>query len=82
MPRAPIKKSEFEDCEKNGVTDIVEIKVGFDGLTVANSKAGPDLSLTKKQIFLALAKEVPDSERQARRQSLQDLEGHRSVAAG
>jgi phosphate transport system substrate-binding protein len=54
-----IKKGEFEDCAKNGVTDIVEIKVGFDGLTVANSKAGPDLSLTKKQIFLALAKEVP-----------------------
>ncbi len=42
-----IKKSEFEDCAKNGVTDIVEIKVGFDGLTVANSKAGPDLILTK-----------------------------------
>ncbi len=54
-----IKKSEFDDCIKNGVTDIVEIKVGFDGLTLANSKAGPDLVLTKKQIFMALAKEVP-----------------------
>ena len=57
-----IKKSEFEDCAKNGVTDIVEIKVGFDGLTVANSKAGPDLTFTKQQIFLALAKEVPDKD--------------------
>jgi phosphate transport system substrate-binding protein len=55
-----IKKSEFEDCAKNGVTDIVEIKVGFDGLTIANSKAGPDLNFTKQQLFLALAKEVPD----------------------
>jgi phosphate transport system substrate-binding protein len=54
-----IKKGEYEDCVKNGVTDIVEIKVGFDGLTVANAKSGPDLSLTKKQIFMALAKEVP-----------------------
>jgi len=57
-----IKKSEFEDCSKNGVTDIVEIKVGFDGLTVANSKAGPDLNFTKQQLFLALAKEVPDKD--------------------
>jgi phosphate transport system substrate-binding protein len=57
-----IKKSEFEDCGKHGVTDIVEIKVGFDGLTVANSKAGPDLAFTKQQIFLALAKEVPDKD--------------------
>jgi len=54
-----IKKSEFEDCRKNGVTDIIELKVGFDGLTVANAKAGPDFDLTKEQLFLALAKEVP-----------------------
>ncbi len=55
----PIKKGEFEDCQKNGVKDIVEVKVGIDGLTVANSKAGPDLSLTQEQIFRALAKEIP-----------------------
>ncbi|WP_183856196.1 PstS family phosphate ABC transporter substrate-binding protein [Prosthecomicrobium pneumaticum] len=54
-----IKKSEFEDCAKNGVNGIVELKVGFDGLTVANAKAGPDLKLTKAQLFLALAKQVP-----------------------
>ena len=57
-----IKKSEFEDCAKNGVTEIVEIKVGFDGLTIADSKAGPDLSFTKQQLFLALAKEIPDKD--------------------
>jgi phosphate transport system substrate-binding protein len=57
-----IKKGEFEDCQKNGVTDIVEIKVGFDGLTLANSKVGPDLSLTKQQVFMALAKEVPGAD--------------------
>jgi phosphate transport system substrate-binding protein len=57
-----IKKSEFETCAKNGVTDIVELKIGFDGLTIANSKAGPDLKLTKTQIFLALAKEVPGAD--------------------
>ncbi len=54
-----IKKSEFEDCAKNGVTDIVEIKIGFDGLSLAQSKDAPDLGLTKQQVFMALAKEVP-----------------------
>ena len=57
-----IKKSEFEDCQKNGVTEVIEIKVGFDGLSVAQSKDAPDLSLTKQQIFMALAKEVPDKD--------------------
>ena len=57
-----IKKSEFDDCTKNGVTEIVEIKVGFDGLSVAQSKAGKPFELTKTQIFLALAKEIPDAD--------------------
>jgi phosphate transport system substrate-binding protein len=58
----PIKKSEFEDCQKNGVTDIVEIKVGFDGLAIASAMAGPDMKLTKQQVFMALAKQVPDKD--------------------
>ncbi len=57
-----IKKSEFEDCVKNGVTEIVEIEVGFDGLTVAASKDAPDMKLTKQQLFMALAKQVPDKD--------------------
>ncbi len=57
-----MKKSEFEDCVKNGVTEVVEIKVGFDGLSVAHSKDAKDLGLTKQQIFLALARQVPDKD--------------------
>ena len=57
-----IKKAEFEDCVKNGVTDIVELEVGFDGLSVAQSKDAPALALTKQQLFLALAKEIPDKD--------------------
>ncbi len=57
-----IKKAEFADCVKNGVTDIVEIKVGFDGLTIANAASGPDVKFTKQQIFMALAKQVPDKD--------------------
>ncbi len=55
----PIKKSEFDDCVKNGVTEIVEIKIGFDGLSIAHAKAAQDFALSKQQIFLALAKQVP-----------------------
>ena len=57
-----IKKGEFEDCAKNGVTEIVEIKVGFDGLALADATEGADLKLTKQQIFMALAKQVPDKD--------------------
>jgi phosphate transport system substrate-binding protein len=56
-----IKQSEVETCAKNGVTDIVEVKIGYDGIVVANSKAAPQLSLTRKDLFLALAKYVPDA---------------------
>ena len=57
-----IKTSEFEDCAKNGVTEVIEIKVGFDGLSIAQSKDAPDVALTKQQVFMALAKEVPDKD--------------------
>ncbi len=58
----PIKKVEFEDCTKNGVDGIVQIKVGFDGLSIAQSKDAKPLKLTKQQIFMALAKQVPDKD--------------------
>lgn len=57
-----IKKGEFEMCQKNGVTDIVEVKVGIDGLTIAQSKGGPAMKLTMEQVFLALAEQVPDKD--------------------
>jgi phosphate transport system substrate-binding protein len=54
-----MKKNEFEDCQKNGVKDIVEINIGFDGLTVAQSKQGTPIKLTLAQLLLAVSKEVP-----------------------
>lgn len=54
-----MKAGEFETCQKNGVKEIIEIKIGFDGLTLANSKKGEPVKLTRSQVFLALAKEVP-----------------------
>ena len=56
-----IKASEIESCAKNGVKDIVEINIGFDGIVVATSKKSKPMALTIKDVWLALAKEVPDS---------------------
>ncbi|MBL1405458.1 MAG: substrate-binding domain-containing protein [Rhizobiales bacterium] len=55
-----IKRSEVELCAKNGVKDIVEIKVGFDGIVIANSIKATNIELSLKDIFMALAKNVPD----------------------
>ncbi|MBU0483137.1 MAG: substrate-binding domain-containing protein [Proteobacteria bacterium] len=55
-----IKKSEFDQCRENGVQDIIEVKIGYDGIVLANSKKSPVMEISRKEIFLALAKEVPD----------------------
>ena len=55
-----MKKSEYDKCQANGVKEIVEVKIGYDGIVVANSKKASPLKLTRKDIFLALAKNVPD----------------------
>lgn len=55
-----IKKSEVELCAKNGVTDIVEVLVGYDGIVVGNSVKATAMQLSRKDLFLALAKNVPN----------------------
>lgn len=54
-----IKESETALCKANGVNDIIEIKIGFDGIVLANSAEADHYKLTKQQIFMALAKRVP-----------------------
>ena len=55
-----IKQSEIDRCRENGVTDIIEVKIGYDGVVIANSRAAKQMSLQLKQLFLALAKDVPN----------------------
>jgi phosphate transport system substrate-binding protein len=55
-----IKKSEVDKCAANGVKEITEIKIGYDGIVMANAKTAPEMDVTEKQIFLALAKDIPD----------------------
>ncbi len=57
-----MKTSEFELCRKNGVTDIIEVLIGYDGIALANSVDAPQLELSSGELFLALAKQVPDPE--------------------
>ncbi len=54
-----IKASEVKKCATNGVSAITEVKVGFDGIVMANAKSAPVFKLTRKEIFMALAKQVP-----------------------
>ncbi|OOE81409.1 phosphate ABC transporter substrate-binding protein [Salinivibrio sp. PR6] len=55
-----IKSSEIDRCKSNGVDDIVEIKIGYDGIALANSKMSQQYDLSLKEIYTALAKTVPD----------------------
>lgn len=54
-----IEPSELKKCAENGVKGVVEIKIGYDGIVLANAASGRKYSLSKKQIFLALAEKVP-----------------------
>jgi len=54
-----IKESEVKSCADNGVTEITEIKIGYDGIAIANAKSAPHFSITLTQLWMALAKEVP-----------------------
>lgn len=55
----PIKASEFDACAANGVNDITEIKIGYDGIVVLTAKAGADYDFKRSELYRALAAEVP-----------------------
>ncbi|TYP88241.1 MULTISPECIES: PstS family phosphate ABC transporter substrate-binding protein [Nitrosomonas] len=55
-----IKKSEIDLCGANGIIEVIEVKIGYDGIAIANSKKTTALQFSRKDLFLALAKNVPD----------------------
>ncbi|UCD36198.1 MAG: PstS family phosphate ABC transporter substrate-binding protein [Nitrospiraceae bacterium] len=57
-----IKRSEVETCRKNGVKEITEVKVGYDGIVISNAKSAPQMKLTRKDLYLALAKDIPSGQ--------------------
>ncbi len=56
-----IKPKELKSCMENGVEDVVEVVVGFDGIVIANSRGGPEFSLTLAQVYEALSANLPVS---------------------
>jgi len=54
-----MKTSEYQRCQDNGVTDITEFKIGFDGIVLGQAKGNPDVNLSREQITLAVAAKVP-----------------------
>ena len=54
-----VMNNEVKRCTENGILDITEVKIGFDGIVLASSKKATRMSITLQQIFLALGKEVP-----------------------
>ncbi|EAL5740294.1 phosphate-binding protein [Campylobacter lari] len=54
-----IKPSEFETCKKSGVSDIVGVMIGYDGIVLAQNKINAPLNISLHELFLALAKEIP-----------------------
>ncbi|WP_058556756.1 substrate-binding domain-containing protein [Thiohalocapsa sp. ML1] len=57
-----MKVSEFENCQKNGVDKITEVKIGYDGIAIANSKKAEQFEISLRDVWLALAKDVPNPE--------------------
>lgn len=55
----PIKPSEADLCAAHGVKNIAEITLGYDGIVIANALNSPAITLSRKAVFLALAREVP-----------------------
>jgi phosphate transport system substrate-binding protein len=54
-----MKSSEWDNCQKAGVTEIIEVAFGNDGIAFANSVKGPKLNLTREQLWTALAEHGP-----------------------
>lgn len=58
----PMKASEFDDCAANGVTDIIELKIGYDGIVIATARSGANYNFRLEDLYLGLAKEIPGGE--------------------
>ena len=56
-----IKSKEFKKCSDAGIK-IIEIKVGYDGIVLANSKKANVVKLSTRDIYMALAEKVPANE--------------------
>jgi phosphate transport system substrate-binding protein len=55
----PIRANEIATCAENGVTDIIEVRIGYDGIVFASDIEGIAFAFTPADWYLALAAELP-----------------------
>ena len=60
-----MKMSEYEMCRDNGVKDVIEVKIGFDGIVIGNAIDAPSFDLTRQDLYRALAGDVAQYGRMA-----------------
>lgn len=53
-----IKQSDIDTCMANGVTEIMEVRIGYDGIVFASDVAGPAFAFTPADIYNALGAQV------------------------
>jgi phosphate transport system substrate-binding protein len=53
-----IKQSDIDLCASNGVTEIIEVRFGYDGIVFASDINGPSFAFTPADWFNAIAKQV------------------------
>lgn len=56
----PMRQRELDNCRNAGVNDVVEIKVGYGGPVLVQSAKAAPLSLSRRELYLALAEQIPD----------------------
>ena len=55
----PMKATEFQLCQENGVTGVTQIPIGFDGIVLGNSVDSDAMSIERHDLFLALVAQTP-----------------------
>ena len=73
-----MKSSELTQCRENGVQNVVEVKIGYDGIVMANAKGAPAMQFTLRQLFPRSREAGPRGQpgrRQAGRQPQRDVGG-------
>jgi phosphate transport system substrate-binding protein len=54
----PMKKAEFDACASKGIKDIIQIRIGFDGIVIATDKDGADYNFKTENLYMGLSKTV------------------------
>jgi phosphate transport system substrate-binding protein len=60
-----MKAKEFEECKKNGITNITQAQIGYDGIVIAQDKSSAPMNLTREQIFMAVSAKVPSKDKKS-----------------